>query len=82
VALKSCGPVGLCSAVAQCAGRRNRTKSLATKQELPVIRFCVNAINAHNESNDGGHISGGWMTAEIQGGKVHENLFGGADPVK
>ena len=49
-------PCGAMSAVAHALGGVKKTKSLATKQELPVIRFCVNAINAHNESNDGGHI--------------------------
>ena len=69
-------PCGAMSAVAQCAGRRNRTKSLATKQVLPVIRFCVNAINAHNESNDGGHISGGWMPAAGSGEKCMRTYSG------
>jgi hypothetical protein len=67
---------GYVGAVAQCAGRRNRTKSLATKQVLSADSFCVNAINAHNESNDVGHISGGWMTAEIQGEKCMRTYSG------
>ena len=62
--------------MAQCAGRRNKTKSLATKQVLSADSFCVNAINAHNESNDGGHISGGWMPAAGSGKKCMRTYSG------